>query len=655
MPSDRICSVISESDGIRFTFSEKVLGGRMRVKLANCLLGGDSVFQNYPSMLYRTNSGTSSFRSEDSSLILIGGEFDFTTYFNAFSVFKWLKYTVARSFFLHLEYIGSAFKLSECFANSYGLSSQIVEDGEHDAPVANEWVSLDIPLKQVDSEVLHAFSIKTSGEVRIRNAYYYTDVDQSLIRNVELAIASTTFKKEDYVRKNIRLIQDGVLSSDERIANHLTLHVVDNGRTLSAEDGSSDRIQIHQNPNVGGSGGFAYGMILAMEQSPKATHVLLMDDDVSVLPESFIRTFNLLSLLKDDYQDAFLSGAMMSLEEPNLRTEDLGFFTSTGNFSPLKPSGYMTNLHDVVETEVYTAPTDSWVDTKQQYVGWWYCAIPVSTIEKCGLPLPLFVRSDDAEYSLRCNPRFMTMNGICVWHNEFRYKYSAAVERYQVSRNTLICQATTGMAPLSDFLKEIHHEVQLDLKKFNYDDAALAVKGLEDFLRGPEFIKHPVAERRFIEANKEKEKLVPLEDLLHQARELGVDLENLSEWNLNCGGPRGKVEAAKDLITFNGQRFVDESKSRKGKVAVIDAAGWVYPSAEIRDVDTLIVVDMANKKGAIRHYDKERFKQVWSRYKKAAKEFKANKTHLYAEYAACRDELTSVGFWKKYLAEADSQ
>lgn len=627
----------------------------MRVKLANCLLGGDSAFQNYPSMLYKTSHGTSSFCSDENSLVLSDGEFDFTTYFNALSVSKWLKYTVARSYYLHLEFKGSSFVLSQRFANSYGLSSQVVEGGEYEAQETSEWSALDIPLNLIEFEVLHAFSIGVRGEVCIRNAYYFTDVDQSLIRNVELAIASTTFKKEDYVRRNIRLIRDGVLSSDEPIASHLTLHVVDNGRTLSVDDGDSDRILVHRNPNVGGSGGFAYGMILAMEQTPKATHVLLMDDDVSVLPESFIRTFNLLSLLNDDYQDAFLSGAMMSLEEPNLRTEDLGFFTSLGNFSPLKPSGYMTNLHDVVETEVYTAPTDSWVDTKQQYAGWWYCTIPVSTIEKCGLPLPLFVRSDDAEYSLRCNPRFMTMNGICVWHNEFRYKYSSAVERYQVSRNTLICQATTGMAPQSDFLKEIHHEVQLDLKKFNYDDAALAVKGLEDFLRGPEFIKRPVAERRFIEANKEREKLIPLKDLMAEAKELGVDLENLSEWSLNCGGPRSKAEAAKDLITFNGQRFVDESNERKGKVAVIDAAGWVYPSAEIRDVDTLVVVDMANMKGAIRRYDRDRFKQVWSRYKKAAKDFKANKKRLYAEYAACRDELTSVDFWKKYLVEADSQ
>ena len=627
----------------------------MRFKLANCLFGGDSVFENYPSMLYKTISGTSSFQFGDNSLALCRGEFDFTTYFNALSITKWIEYTVAKTFYLHLEYKGSSFKLCQRFANSYNLSSQIVIDGEFEAQASDEWASLDIQLTPVESEALHAFSIETMGEVRIRNAYYFTNVDQLAVRNVELAIASTTFKKEEYVRRNIRLIRDGVLSSDEPIANHLTFHVVDNGRTLAAEDGDSNRILIHQNPNVGGSGGFAYGMILAMEQLPKATHVLLMDDDVQVLPESFIRTYNLLSLLNDNYQDAFLSGAMMSLEEPNLRTEDLGFFTSLGNFSPLKPSGYMTNLHDVVETEIYSSPTDSWEDTRQQYAGWWYCVIPMPAVEKNGLPLPLFVRSDDAEYSLRCNPKFMTMNGICVWHNEFRYKYSSAVERYQVSRNTLICQATTGMAPLSDFLKEIHHEVQLDLKKFNYDDAALAVKGLEDFLRGPEFIKHPVAEKRFIEANREREKLIPLNELMVQAKDLGVDLESLSEWSLHCGGPRSKAEAAKDLITFNGQRFVNESNARKGKVSVIDAAGWVYPSAEIRDADTLIVVDMANKKGAIRHYDRKRFKQVWSRYKKAAKEFKANKERLYAEYAACRDELTSVDFWKKYLTEADSQ
>lgn len=40
-------------------------------------------------------------------------------------------------------------------------------------------------------------------------------------------------------------------------------------------------------------------MIEAMEQAPRATHVLLMDDDVSISPESIIRTFNLLSIVND--------------------------------------------------------------------------------------------------------------------------------------------------------------------------------------------------------------------------------------------------------------------------------------------------------------------------------------------------------------------
>ena len=393
-------------------------------------------------------------------------------------------------------------------------------------------------------------------------------------------------------------------------------------------------------------------MIEALEQNPKATHVLLMDDDVEVLPESFIRTFNLLSLLKEKYVNAFLSGAMMSLEEPNLRTEDLGFFTAKGTFSPLKPEGYMTSLHDVVETEIYKAPTGLYEDTVQQYAGWWYCVIPTATIEREGLPLPLFVRSDDAEYALRCKPRFMSMNGICVWHNSFKFKYSAAVERYQVSRNTLISQATTGVAPLADFLYEIRREVELDLKKFDYDDALLAVKGLEDFLRGPEWISHPVAEARFMAANREREQLIPIEQLIPQALELGVDLTQLTFGNLSLEGDRSRLQAFKDYLTINGHRFVNDSGKRKGKVAVIDAAGWVYPAGKIRDVDTLIVVDMPNKKGAIRHMDKKRFKEVWTRFRKAEREFKRNKDKIYAEFASYRDVFTSIDFWKQYLKEA---
>lgn len=625
----------------------------MQFKLANVLFGGSRHFQNYPTLLYRLENGAACPDDRFSELLISeNSTVDFTTYFNSLSVSKWKKYTVADCFFLHLEYRGSGFRLEQRCANDYDWAARSVADSAIDVQQSDDWETLDVNLSIAGDEVLHGFSIASHGSVSIRSAYYYTLLDEAEIRDVELAVATTTFKKESYVIPNMQLIKQSIIDSSERISRHFTLHVVDNGRTLSPDQFNSEHITIHPNPNVGGSGGFARGMIEAMGQSPKATHVLLMDDDVEVVPESLIRSFNLLTISNDDYSEAFLSGAMMSLEEPNLRTEDLGFFTANGGFTPLKPSGYMTNLHDVVETETYRAPFDQYPDTSQQYAGWWFCSIPMSVIEREGLPLPLFVRSDDAEYALRCNPRFMTMNGICVWHNSFLFKYSAAVERYQVSRNTLISQATTGIAPLSDFVKEIYDEVQLDLKKFNYRDAELAVKGFEDFLKGPEYIMHPVAEKRFMEANREKEPMVPLDELAEQAKQLGVDLSDVTYSNLNLDCRRGAIQSAIDYLTFNGHRFVANGKSKQDKVAVIDAAGWVYPAGKIRTANTLVVVDMPNRRGAIRHFDPERFKSVWTRFKAAKKYFNQHKDELYASYASCKDEMTSVSFWERYLHEA---
>lgn len=623
----------------------------MQFKLANLIFSGNQAFDQFPTLSFRELAGRA-ISDSPSSLRLLGSScVDFSTYFNSLSIMKWKEYSNAGSFYLHFKYRGAGFDFQERTVGNLDWSSRVVPDSNRSFSSSDVWASVDIEITEQAGEILHSFSIESAGDLTLDDAYYYADVDPCCIHPVELALAITTFKKEQYVLNNLNLIKEGILSGKEPISEHFHVHVVDNGRSLGCNSGS-DRISIHPNPNVGGSGGFARGMIEALEQNPKATHVLLMDDDVEVLPESFIRTFNLLSLLKEKYVNAFLSGAMMSLEEPNLRTEDLGFFTAKGTFSPLKPEGYMTSLHDVVETEIYKAPTGLYEDTVQQYAGWWYCVIPTATIEREGLPLPLFVRSDDAEYALRCKPRFMSMNGICVWHNSFKFKYSAAVERYQVSRNTLISQATTGVAPLADFLYEIRREVELDLKKFDYDDALLAVKGLEDFLRGPEWISHPVAEARFMAANREREQLVPIEQLIPQALEFGVDLMQLTFGNLSLEGDRSRLQALKDHLTINGHRFVNDSAKRRGKVAVIDAAGWVYPAGKIRDVDTLIVVDMPNKKGAIRHMDKKRFKEVWTRFRKAEKEFKRNKDKIYAEYASYRDVFTSIDFWKQYLKEA---
>ena len=333
----------------------------------------------------------------------------------------------------------------------------MVDGTERAIEASDEWRSFDFDLIQGPEDVVLAFSLECSDSVQIRNCYYYTEVEESQVHDVELALCTTTFKKEEYIERNIDLVKNQILASSEPISKHFQMHVVDNGRTLDAPALSCDGVTIHPNDNAGGAGGFARGMIEAMRQEKKATHVLLMDDDVLISPESIIRSYNLLSLMNDEYREAFISGAMMNMDEPYIRWEEMGYVGSEGCFHPIKPIARMDVLHDFVANETFDIPTyiSDCADQVQCYAAWWYCVIPMTQVERNGLPLPVFVRGDDAEYSRRCNPKFITMNSICIWHLSFHMRYNAAQERYQMTRNCLIDQYASNFAPMADFKKQI--------------------------------------------------------------------------------------------------------------------------------------------------------------------------------------------------------
>ena len=226
------------------------------------------------------------------------------------------------------------------------------------------------------------------------------------------------------------------------MAKNFYVHVIDNGRTLNKEELECDHLWIHPNPNTGGSGGFSRGIIEANLQKEPATHVLLMDDDVIILPESLKRTYRLLTLLKEEYKNHFISGAMLYYERMNEQHEDIGYVHDDGSYGPVKHRLDMQRLDAVVRNE------EPWAKRKNQYAGWWYCCIPTTVARLDNLPLPLFVRGDDVEYSLRNHAKFITMNSICVWHMGFTLKFNAAMELYQVHRNSLAIQAASGICQI---------------------------------------------------------------------------------------------------------------------------------------------------------------------------------------------------------------
>lgn len=183
-----------------------------------------------------------------------------------------------------------------------------------------------MPLTITDDMVIVGFIIKTEGSVDIRNSYYELEIDGDL-NDVELVLSTTTFKKEAFIERNIGLVKEQIVESADPIAEHFHMYVMDNGRTLDAEKLTSDRITVIPNDNVGGAGGFTRGMITAMEQDPKATNILLMDDDVAVSPESIKRTYNLLRILKEEHREDMISGAMLNYEIGEDQWEDIGNMT----------------------------------------------------------------------------------------------------------------------------------------------------------------------------------------------------------------------------------------------------------------------------------------------------------------------------------------
>ncbi len=615
-----------------------------QIKFANVLLESNPRSLSYPSLYCRSTGPVVFDRNEKVWEMYGPGSFDFTTYFNSLSVMKLKKFTAAKAFHLHLELRGDACRVCQTMADAYATEAAEVEGVSFNLDASSEWQVLDIDLVIDDAAILVGFKVDTEGSVFIKDSYYSVDVEDGDISEVELALATTTFKKEDFIVRNIELVRENIMKGEPEMAQHFKMLVVDNGRTLDAEALTGDGITVFPNPNAGGAGGFARGMIEAQRLPVPATHVLLMDDDVAVSPESIKRTYQLLRLLKPEYKEAFISGAMLNYEVGEDQWEDFGFMTPEGRFAGCKPGLRMSLLHDIVMNEQYV-PTKE--QSENMYAAWWYCVIPTAVIKKNGYPLPVFVRCDDAEYGIRCKPAIISMNGICIWHLAFHSRYNAAVERYQTTRNTLIAQATTGMAKDSNFLKELHSNLQIELKKYNYTDASLLLDGFEDFMKGPEFIGKPVAEECFMRANRNAEKLVSFDELREMTKDIeGFDLDDEDCLSLYRDEPRNRVEALVDFVTFNRQRVM---KKVKNDFAVIPSEGWIYMPGKIRGKDTIVAIDSHRKRGVVRHHDVDQFNAIMKRYREDLNKYHQNRRDIEKRYSEARDWLTSEEFWKGYL------
>lgn len=604
----------------------------MEYKLQNIVFPNTEELELHYGLFYRGNR--CELERIKHKLQLVNHEvIDFATYLNGCSYEKWKQYTGVVGAKLYLEIEG---KFSITLV---GYHLDVV------SPIRKEFATYQfhedekqkIMLQFPDSEeTIIGFEITAKENVILYGGYYSgIYLDDKKVNSTELCVATTTCRKEEFIKRNIELINKEILESDDEIRNHFYLHVVDNGRTLNPRELEDWHIKVHPNKNTGGSGGYSRGMIESLEQTPRATNVLLMDDDVIVLPEALKRTYRLLTLLNDKYKDSFISGAMLFYEEMNIQHEDIGTLRKTCDYQSLKGRLYQHNLKDNLSNEQLEIYGNS-----RQYAGWWYCCIPSSVIDQYGLSLPLFIRGDDIEYSLRCKAKnIITMNGICVWHMGFINKYNLAFDRYMRCRNLLVAQAVGSIDQDVDVVHMVRNAFITELVRFNYNGATLVLRAVQDYLKGPEFFEEEKCEKILKEVMELNEKAVPL-----------CKIEDVKEWDLNevwHDSTRGFLKKWWYRITFNGQRFWNQRWCSNEVPHVL--AGEAYQPNKYSNKKRMLVINPELKIGYYRKMDKKQYHEIKKEWNKSYYRLKHNKRTLMESYCEKRDYLTSIEFWKKYL------
>ena len=555
---------------------------------------------------------------------------DFTTYFNSCSYGKWRDYTNGNALRLYLDITG------KCTINYIGYS---FDSGKKDriAYGAVEKKTIDREVIQFEYSdnssciLINGFEISAKDQCTLHGGYYSLECEKNQLNDVELCIVTTTYKKEDYISRNVNLLKRELLEAGGELSDHIFLHVVDNGKTLTGKEISGKNIFLHYNINAGGAGGFTRGMIESLQQKPAATHVLLMDDDVLVLSESIRRIYSLLKLLKKEYKEYFISGAMLNFEEPDIMYADIEDASKYG--IPVKPQSALDDIESVLKNEIFHP------NTGEYYAPWWYCVIPVLEIKKNAYPLPVFIYSDDMEFSLRCKPEFLTLNGICVWHMSFNRKYSTAFNEYFNFRNLLIAKAVSGILKDNQIDKLIFRRFRQHMLSYNYNAAEQLIGAFTDYCRGPSFLIWNDPEEILKERTKLNYVLIPLSEINKAV--------NWTESTLNSDVPRNRTKKIWYKITWNGHVFWPEKLLNSEPVAI--PFHGAYQPGKITMRKYHVLVNPYERTGKVLKINKKRFRELVIRYLKLRMIYIFRKSMVEKEYRNAHKTLTSEEFWRKYL------
>ncbi len=449
------------------------------------------------------------------------------TYFNCFSYSKYKKFTTIDKITIALELLGEGV-ITIRKATLISGKSEDTKLAELPFAMNNRGVAkIPVDLNAFDGEGYIYAEITATATCEFFGGSYL--VENEPINKIKLGIVICTYKREEYVLSNLRRLKKH-LESNAELEKALEVFLIDNGQTIKSEDLPVGKV--YPNKNLGGSGGFTRGMVEVNKRKDEFSHVLLMDDDIVFDGEVFDKLIGILNFAKD-IENFSVGGTMLILDKPYIQYEN----GSTWGGTTIVPNnkGYDMRCINSLLLSERDAPVD--------YNAWWFMCMPISVVEKHGLPLPMFIKGDDIEYGLRCGNAIMTINGLGVWHEGFDKKYSGELE-YYIKRNEMIINAIYRPDLGAAFhLKKLIRAVGKQLVYQRYYAVDLLFQAYNDFLKGPDYFLSIDGEQLHNQIRAKLPKQYTQEQLIEKGYQIGEDVYRAK---------KTKWSFIKQVLTLNG-------------------------------------------------------------------------------------------------------
>jgi galactofuranosylgalactofuranosylrhamnosyl-N-acetylglucosaminyl-diphospho-decaprenol beta-1,5/1,6-galactofuranosyltransferase len=411
-------------------------------------------------------------------------QLSFATYFNAFPASYWKRWTRVEEVALRLSVQGGGrvdLYRSKSNGDVVHLEGKQLDTGgsplelefrESLAPFEDGgWVWFDVATERKSLTITDAAWI----------------IDEPLpVR--PLAVAITTFNRPaDCVTALAALAEDAAVLdvvAKVFVVDQGSVKVRDHQRFADAAARLGDRLVVIDQENLGGSGGFTRGMLEAL-RTPGIEHVMLMDDDVRLEPDSVLRAH---AFACASVSPVVVGAQMLNLQvrsQLHAMGEIVDLRASFWRPAPGSVSGHDFAHLSLREQRLLHARIHS------TYNAWWMCLFPREVLTRTGLPLPLFIKWDDAEYGLRageCGFPTVTLPGCAIWHMPWTDKDDTTDwTAYFHLRNRLITMALHSPYDVRPAL--VHEGFRTTFKHLmamEYSTVGLRHKSIEDFLDGPE-------------------------------------------------------------------------------------------------------------------------------------------------------------------------